>query len=319
MKRVLAVTLSVAAVLLLVSASGSAQKPATPNTQNPQQPQRDDGQRIGVLEVQLPLAVKRNNKFVSGLNATNFEVYEDGKQQSIFNFLVPSQLPLNVALLVDTSNSVKLKLPFEKNAGEDFIATVTTHRRKDKVLLASFDSDVELHVDFTDNQEPLIRSLRALKAGGYTRMYDAVYRVIEEKLAHFKGTDVRRIIVVLSDGDDTASETTLKSAIEMAQKHDVTIFGISTKNFKGMAAGQVENEDDKELRKLCEATGGQVFLPSKLDQLFRSFSEIADDLRKEYVLFYKPTNQNKTNKEREIKIKLVRAEGELHYKQGYVY
>ena len=141
-------------------------------------------------------------------------------------------MPLNIALLIDTSNSVKLKLPFEKEAGEDFVATVTTYRRKDKILLTSFDSDVELHQDFTDNQELLIDALRKLKAGGYTKLYDGVFRMIEEKMANLQGSEARRIIVVLSDGEDTASERTLKDAIEMAQRYDVTIFGISTKNFK---------------------------------------------------------------------------------------
>jgi len=254
-----------------------------------------------------------------GLTVNNFEVFEDGKRQKIEKFIAPSQLPLNIALLIDTSNSVKLKLPFEKEAGEDFVATVTTYRRKDKILLTSFDSDVELHQDFTDNQEQLIHALRKLKAGGYTKLYDGVYRIIEEKMANLQGTDARRIIVVLSDGEDTASERTLRDAIEMAQRYDVTIFGISTKNFKGVDSGMVDNADDKELRRLCEDTGGQVFLPSQKIELFKSFTQVAQDLRQEYVLFYTPTNQAKANKRREIKVKLVGVDGRLYHKQGYVY
>jgi Ca-activated chloride channel family protein len=221
--------------------------------------------------------------------------------------------------LVDTSNSVKLKLPFEKDAGEEFIATVTTYRKRDKILLTSFDSDVELHQDFTDNQEVLIRALMKLKAGGYTKLYDGVYRVIEEKMANLQDSEARRIIVILSDGEDTASEHTLRDSIEMAQRYDVTIFGISTKNFRGVDSGMVENADDKELRRLCEATGGQVFLPSQKIELFRSFTQIAQDLRQEYVLFYTPTNQTKAGKKREIKVKLVGADGRLYHKEGYVY
>jgi Ca-activated chloride channel family protein len=99
----------------------------------------------------------------------------------------------------------------------------------------------------------------------------------------------------------------------------VTVFGISTKNFKGVASGMVENADDKELRKLCEETGGQVFLPSQKTELFRSFTQVALDLRQEYVLFYTPTNQAKASKRREIKVKLVGAEARLYHKQGYVY
>src|SRR5262245_29182413 len=104
----------IAAVCLLAAASTSAQKPA------PQPQRRDDSpQKIGVLEVRLPISVKKNKTFVGGLTVNNFEVYEDGKRQKIEKFVAPSQLPLNIAVLMDTSNSVKLKLPFEKDAAED--------------------------------------------------------------------------------------------------------------------------------------------------------------------------------------------------------
>lgn len=321
MNRSSSLTLSIVAISLFIGAAAFAQNPATkPNEAKPQQQQRDDPpQKIGVLEVRLPISAKKERKFLPGLTVGNFEVYEDGKRQTVEKFVAPSQLPLNIGLLIDTSNSVKLKLPFEKEAGEDFVATVTTYRRKDKILLTSFDSDVELHQDFTDNQELLINALRKLKAGGYTKLYDGVCRVIEEKFANVPGADARRILVILSDGEDTASEHTLRDAIEMAQRYDVTIFGISTKNFKGVDSGMVENADDKELRRLCEETGGQVFLPSQKLELFRSFTQIAQDLRQEYVLFYTPTNQAKAGKRREIKVKLVGADGRLYHKQGYVY
>src|SRR6185295_4178396 len=234
-------------------------------------------QKLGVLDVRLPVSVKDKNKFVPGLTVSNFEVYEDGKRQQIQKFISPSQLPLNIAMLMDTSNSVKLKLPFEKDAAEDFVSTVTTYRKKDQVLFATFDSDVELHQDFTDAQEPLIRAIRKVKANGYTKLYDGAYRVIEEKMATPQTSDARRVMVIISDGADTASERSLRDAIQIAQRYNVTIFGISTKNFSGIAAGAVENSDDKELRVLCEQTGGQVFLPSQKAELFRAFTRIADD------------------------------------------
>jgi Ca-activated chloride channel family protein len=305
---------SFAAIVALSGDHAPAQNPPASQTNK-------DGQiTIRTFEVRLPITVKEKGKFVTGLAEQNFEVYEDGKRQRIEKFVAPSELPLNIAMLMDTSESVKLKLPFEKDAAEDFIATVTTYRRKDQVLFATFDSDVELHQDFTDAQEPLVRAIKKVKAGGYTRMYDAVYRIIEEKMANVLDKEARRIIVVLSDGADTASERSLREAIEMAQRYDVTIFGISTKNFKGILAGAVESSDDKELRQLCEATGGQVFLPSEKAELFRAFSQVRNDLRQEYVVYYKPLNQNETGKRREIKVKLVRgAEGKLFHKQGYRY
>ena len=270
--------------------------------------------------MRLPVTVKQKREFLGGLNAGNFEVYEDGKKQKILKFISPSQLPLNIGLLIDTSNSVKLKMPFEKEAADAFVSTVTSYRRKDQVLVASFDSDVELHQDFTESLEALYKAIKKLKAGGYTKMFDAVYRVIEEKMATTaRSEDVRRIIVVLSDGADTASERSLKEAIEIAQRHDVTIFGISTKNFTGVGSGSVEGEEDKELRRLCEATGGQVFLPSQLIELHRAFTEVAKDIRQEYVIYYDPENQARTGKPRRITVKLLNAKGNLFHKEEYVY
>jgi Ca-activated chloride channel homolog len=317
MRRSTAVAVSALTIVVLTCGLGLAQKPAAPNP--PQQTKEDTPQKIGVLEVRLPVSVKENSKFVPGLTVSNFEVYEDGKRQQIQKFIAPSQLPLRIGLLMDTSNSVKLKLPFEKEAAEDFCATVTTFRKKDKVLFVTFDSEVKLHVDFTDDLQALVRSIRSVKAGGYTRMYDAVYRLIEEKMATLQDADARRIVVVLSDGEDTASERSLKETIDIAQRYDVTIFGISTKNFKGVDSGMVETGEDKNLRALCEETGGQVFLPSQKIELFRAFTQVGKDLRQEYVLFYTPQNQSKTGKKREIRVKLVATEGRLYHKQGYSY
>jgi Ca-activated chloride channel homolog len=313
MKRLLAISLSILAILALTNIAALSQK-----TQS--QDKKDDVlKQIGITEVRLPITVKRKDKFLSGLVESNFEVYEDGKKQKINKFISPSELPLNVGLLIDTSNSVKLKLPIEKDAADDFAGTVTSYRRKDQVLVASFDSDVELHQDFTDSLELISKAIKKLKAGGYTKLFDGVYRVIEEKMATVPNTEARRIIVILSDGEDTASDKTLKDAIEIAQRYDVTIFGISTKNFSGADAGTVASTPDKELERLCTETGGQVFLPSQKIELFRSFREVSDDLRREYVVYYTPVNQDKTGKQREIRVKLLNAEGKLSHKQGYVY
>jgi Ca-activated chloride channel family protein len=282
---------------------------------------QDDPTRIRTLTVRLPITVKEKNKFVEGLTESNFEVYEDGKRQKIERFEAPSKLPLNIALLMDTSNSVKLKLPFEKDAAYGFVSDVTSFRKGDQVLFATFDSEVVLHQDFTDDTYKLSEAIKKVKAGGYTRLYDGVHRVIEEKMSTLRRPEARLAMVVISDGADTASERSLKDAIEIAQKNDVTIFGISTKNFtgSGVTMGQTEGEDDKELRQLCEMTGGQLFLPSQRVDLHRAFNQVGKDIRQEYVAYYTPPNQDRTGKPRQIKVKLVRTDGKPFHKQGYVY
>jgi Ca-activated chloride channel family protein len=307
-------------LLATLFGSGVAGRRTSPaNQTKPQNKKDDNSQRLGVLTVRLPITVKEKNKFVGGLAENNFQVFENGKLQRIEGFQAPSQLPLDIAILMDTSDSVKLKLPFEKDAAEDFVSTITTYRRKDHVLFATFDSDVELHQDFTADEEPLITAIKAVKAGGYTKLYDAIYRVIEEKMANLQGTEARRIIVMLSDGVDTASQRNLKDAIEMAQRYDITIFGISTKNFTGITSGMVESPDDKDMRRLCEDTGGQLFLPSQKIELFKAFEQVARDLRQEYVVFYTPDDQQRSGKKRTIRVKLNAVQGHPYYKLGYVY
>ena len=124
-------------IALFLSALAFAQKPSDkPQQKKPQPAQQDDQTtKVTVYEVRLPVVVKEKGKFVPGLTKNNFEIYEDGKRQTIETFIAPSKLPLDIAVLMDTSNSVKLKLPFEKDAAEDFVATVTTYRRKDQVHL----------------------------------------------------------------------------------------------------------------------------------------------------------------------------------------
>jgi Ca-activated chloride channel family protein len=313
-KSVLSAALSVA----LMNSLAIALTPGGLKVSNPQDG-RSGATQIGVYEVMLPISVKHKSRFVGGLSAGNFEVFEDGKRQKIEKLIESNGVPLRVAVLMDTSNSVKLKLPFEKDAAERFVATVINHRRNDQVLLATFDSDVELLHDFTDVEEPLIRSIRKVKAGGHTRLYDGVYRVIEEKLSAGDILKARRVMVVLSDGEDTASERSLKDAIDIAQRHDVTVFGISTKNFSGVGAGVVESSDDKELRRLCNETGGEFFLPSQRQGLEEALTAVADGLGNGYLLYYAPLNQLKTRKRRSIKINMKGAQGQASYRQGYVY
>ncbi|MEW6209708.1 MAG: VWA domain-containing protein [Acidobacteriota bacterium] len=321
MRRKISFLVPILALTLLTGGLALGQKPDDKKT-GAQAKRGDQTITTGTVNVRLPITVKEKDDCIAGLVEANFEVYEDGKRQRIDKFESPSTLPLNIALLMDTSNSVKLKLPVEKEAAEDFVLTVTTFRRKDQVLFATFDSEVVLHQDFTDDHQKLIQKIRKVKASGVTRLYDAIHRIIEEKMATLRRPEAptaRLIILVISDGADTASDYNLKEAIAIAQQNDVTIFGISTKNFSGVTAGVVEGEDDKALRQLCESTGGQIFLPSQKAALFRSFSRVKDCLRQEYVVYYTPQNQDKNGRPREIKVKLINAEGKLFHKKGYVY
>ena len=283
-----------------------------------QEAQDEDGAQIEALEIFLPVMVfDKKEQFVPGLQRNNFRVFEDGKEQEITQFEAPTQLPLHVALLIDTSSSVKRKLKFEKEAASAFLETIL-ERKKDEALFATFDSVVTLHVDFTRDTGELTQAIDAVKANGNTRLYDAVYRICEEKMAQLPA-ESRPVIVLITDGADVGSDRSLGEAIEMAQRSNVTVFGISTRNYSDINAGTVRGSVDKELEQLCERTGGRTFLPYERIELHRAFAGISNLLRNQYVIYYRPDNQNRDGRFREIRVKLEGVDGktETRAKSGY--
>lgn len=278
---------------------------------------KEDTTRIKVTNVTLPVIVTdKDGRFVSNLTKDNFEIFEDKKLQKIQDFQAQSDLPLYIAILLDTSASVKGKLKFEKEATISFLQTVL-RRRKDQALFVTFDSTIEMRQDFTDDLSLLIKAITPVKASGETALYDAVYRVCEEKMNNVPTP--RKVIVVISDGADTASNRTLEEAIEIAQRNEVVIFGISTKGagFFGIEGGQVENVDDKELRRLCEETGGEIAFPGNYLDLERAFSNINSKSRKYYLLAYEPEDPERPGY-RKIEVKIVgRKDLKLRTRKGY--
>src|SRR4051812_13260814 len=172
----------------------------------------DDQTQLTHLEVFLPIMVlDKKGQFVPGLTRNNFHVYEDGKEQQIRSFDAPTQLPLDIAILLDTSGSVKRKLKFEQDAAAAFVLSIL-ERSTDRALFATFDSVVTLHVDFSRDSGDLTRAIDEVKASGNTRLYDAIYRVCEEKMALLKA-GTRPVVLVITDGADTASDRSLDDAI----------------------------------------------------------------------------------------------------------
>jgi Ca-activated chloride channel family protein len=135
--------------------------------------------------------------------------------------------------------------------------------RRDRALFATFDSEVELHQDFTNRIDLLSQAIDKVKARGETRLYDAIYSVCEEKM--FATAGRRRAMVIITDGEDTVSERSLKDAIDIAQRSETTVFVISTKagGFFGVEAGQVDRREDKDIKKLAEETGGRAFFTAR--------------------------------------------------------
>jgi VWFA-related protein len=216
-----------------------------------------------------------------------------------------------VALVIDTSTSIRDKFKFEQEAATDFL-TRTLRPKKDKALLVSFDSAIELVQDFTDETEALRKALHQIRPGGGTKMLDAIFLTCQEKL---KAEGGRKIMILISDGDDNLSLETLNSTLEMAQKSDVTIYSISTNSsgFFGISAPR----SDKLLKRLAEETGGRAFFPFKAEDLSQSFQDISKELRSQYSLAYRSSNIRRDGTFRAIRIETTRKNLKVKARKGY--
>src|SRR5688500_16536236 len=215
--------------------------------QTPRPTPRPDetGGQVKTFEVRLPVTVTLKKDLVTNLTRNDFAVFEDGIQQEITFFTDHKNNPaVYVGVLMDTSPSAAGKLGFSKEAAINFIHTVT-RLRKDKAAFMTFDHEVNLRQDFTDKLDLLQKAVDGVKKpGAQTALYDAVWQFSDEKLRNVAG---RRVIVIITDGDDTFSRAKIEDAIDIAQRTETTIFGISTRSEErrvGEECKSVERRDE---------------------------------------------------------------------------
>src|SRR5262245_3315132 len=254
-----------------------------------------EGQVISVevdrVNVYLTVADKKG-RLITNLNRDNFSVFEDGIEQVITNFSRETDVPLTIVLIMDTSGSVRDKLQFEKQAAIEFLNAVL-RRNRDKAAVFTFDSSIDLRQDYTDDLAQLGQSLIHTHAGGGTRLYDALSVALREKLT---GTEERKAIILLTDGNDNSSRSSPQQVVAAAQRDSVSIYAISM-NGHGMMNTGIRPEDadrcDKLLGMFSEETGGKAFFPATLKDLPKYFKRIKEELRSQYSLAYRSTNRKK--------------------------
>ncbi|MBV9572730.1 MAG: VWA domain-containing protein [Acidobacteriales bacterium] len=261
--------------------------PSPPPEQAQDAPQDDDSvaRIVSVVnEVNVVFTVTdKHGRYVKDLEKSDFKVLDDGKPaQAIRSFHRETDLPLQVGLLVDASNSIRDRFKFEQDSAIEFL-NQTVRPKYDQAFVVGFDVTPEVTQDFTDNTEALSAGVRGLRPGGGTAMYDALYFACRDKLlkAPHNGP-IRRAVVLVSDGDDNQSHVTREEAIEMAQRAEVIVYTISTNVTGGSQRG------DKVLERIAEATGGRSFFPFQIRDVANAFAEIQDELRSQYALSYKP-------------------------------
>ena len=251
--------------------------PPPPQTGSESAPIRAEVTRVNMLFT----VTDKKGRFVTDLGRSDFEVFESKKPQAIIEFTSETDLPLRLAILIDTSNSIRDRFRFQQEAATNFIDSVM--RPEDKATVVSFDTAAELVADLTSDTQKLENAVRGLRPGGGTSLYDAVYFACRDKLMLDQPMyKFRRAMVILSDGEDNESRYSRDQALEMAQRADTVIYTISTNS------SHIETEGDKVLRYFALETGGATFTPFQAKDLNQSFENIANELRHQYNLFYRP-------------------------------
>jgi len=268
------------------------------------------------------------------LEKTDFKIFDDKLPQEIRYFSKQSDLPLRIGILLDTSNSIRDRIKFEQDASVNFLFTVL-RRNKDEAFAMTFDDEPQIIQAFTGDAGALRDQITKTRAGGGTAIYDAIYEACVKELSHpprppgDQPDVVRRVMVLISDGEDNLSNHTRTEAIEMAQRTSVVIYTISTsiqwisltQNNEASKAGDRKyhlTDGDKVLQELAEETGGRSFYPYHVDDLDQSFQDIGDELRNQYSIAYLPTNYVLDGRYHKIRIEVPDHKGyQVRARRGY--
>lgn len=270
--------------------------------------------RTAAREVHLVFTVTdKYGHYIKGLTEQDFKIVDDRKPPlEIFSFHSETDLPMQIGLLIDTSESVRERFRFEQEAAVEFLKQ-TLRRKDDQAFVMGFDVTPKVTQDFTDDIEKLSAGIYKLQLGSLTAMYDALYYACRDKLMKQpQAGPVRRVIILLSDGDDNASFVTREKAIEIAQQAETSVYTISTSLTRSGGRGQ------KNLESLADATGGRSYVPVQLSGVTNAFASIQEELRSQYAVSYKPAGFRLDGHYRTIEIQAQHQRGlRIRSRKGY--
>jgi len=273
--------------------------------------------RVELVNV-LATVTDKKNHLVLNLNKDDLRVLENNQPQQISFFSRETDLPLRIGMLIDSSNSIRERLRFEQEAAVEFLSDAV-RPGKDQAFAVGFDVEPQLLQDYTDDVDKLGAAIRNIQAGGGTGLYDAIFFACKQKMLIFPPPEpyLRRVMIIISDGQDNESEHTREEALSMAQRAEVTIFAISTSQGGSNAGTGPNSRGDKILTRLAQETGGRVFFPFEASDLAASFQEIARELRSQYSVAYVSTNAAHDGTFRAITIEAKDKNLRVRAKAGY--
>jgi Ca-activated chloride channel family protein len=289
----------------------AARQPPQPTPQPAQGPSFRSGIEVVSLHV---TATESGTRFVTDLEPGEFTVFEDGVKQD-FAFFSRGQVPIALAILMDTSASMQDRLATAQEAAVGFARRV---RPEDLAEVIEFDSKVEILQAFTNQVADLEAAIRRTSAGGSTSLHNAIYISLKE-LKKSRATSVedirRQAIVVLSDGEDTSSLVSFEEVLDLAKRSETVIYAIGLRSRDSVGRGF--NEADFVLRQLTQETGGRVFFPNDVSELAGVYDQIARELSSQYVIGYTSRNQRRDGRWRRVVVRVSRPNVIARTKQGY--
>ena len=272
--------------------------------------------RSGVELVSLNVTVMEGTRYVTDLDQKDFNVFEDGVKQEV-TFFNRTNLPIALALLLDTSASMDTKLPTAQEAAIGFARRL---RPQDLAEVIDFDNRVTVLQNFTNSAQELETAIRRTSAGGSTALYNAVYIALKDlkKVVAKNADEIRRqAIIVLSDGEDTSSLLPFEEVLDLAKRSETAIYTIGLRDNEGNNGSKLFKEAEFVLRQLSQQTGGRAFFPNQLADLTNTYGQISDELSSQYIVGYTSKNPRRDGAWRRIVVQTTRQGTATRTKQGY--
>ncbi|GGG64430.1 VWA domain-containing protein [Edaphobacter dinghuensis] len=301
--------------------SPTAQQPAAskttpPTTTTPGQPSSQEEPittiQVQVNEVNLIFTVTdKKGRFITGLQRQNFGLLDDQRPpEAVLGFTQQTNLPLRVGIMLDTSSSIRQRFQFEQDSAIEFLLQIL--HLNDRAFVEGFDISTDVAQGFTNNVDLLNQGIRKLRPGGGTALYDALYKTCRDQMLDLpEPGSVRRALILVSDGDDNYSRAQESDAIKMCQRANTIVYAISTN------VSPSRDKGDDVLKAISEATGGQAFYPTKIEDVALGFRNIEQELRSQYSLVYRPADFRQDGSFRTIYLQALDPRYHVRAQKGY--
>ena len=300
------------------------QQPVNPAQASPSLQNRPPGQtspnpddavttiRVQANEVNLIFTVTdKKGRFITGLRRENFGLLDDGRPPiAVIGFRQQTNLPLRVGIMIDTSSSIRQRFQFEQDSAVEFFLQIM--HRSDRAFVEGFDIETNMAQDYTNSVDLLNQGIRKLRPGGGTALYDALYKTCRDQMLSLRGDEaVRKALILVSDGDDNYSRATQADSIKECQRAETIVYTISTN------VSPSKDKGDETLRIISDATGGQAFYPTKIEDVATGFHNIEEELRSQYSLQYRPANFKADGGFRTIYLQATDPRYHVRTRKGY--